>query len=123
MTALSVLIVDDEEEFAAALAERLELRGMETAWASSADRALDLLSERSFEVVLLDVKMPGTGGFEAARRIRERHPGTRVILLTGHSTADEREEGRRIGAVAYLLKPVDLEDLLETIERTAKERA
>ena len=117
MDHLKVLFVDDEEELVSTVVERLELRSIDAVGATSGDEALHRLREGSFDVVVVDVKMPGIGGIEVLRTINRRHPGVKVILMTGHGSAEDSEIGRRLGAVAYLQKPVDLEDLLMTIEQ------
>ena len=68
-------------------------------------------------MVIMDVKMPGIGGLEVLRTITHRHPEVKVVLMTGHGSSEDSEIGRRLGAVAYLQKPIDLEDLLKTIKQ------
>lgn len=122
MDHLRLMFVDDEEELVSALVERLELRGIDAIGVTSGDEALEHLREESFDVVIIDVKMPGIGGLEVLRTVSRRYPDVKVILMTGHGSAKDSEIGRRLGAVAYLQKPVDLEDLLATIEQaTASE--
>jgi DNA-binding NtrC family response regulator len=116
MDHLRLMFVDDEEELVSALVERLELRGIDAIGVTSGDEALEHLREESFDVVIIDVKMPGIGGLEVLRTVSRRYPDVKVILMTGHGSAKDSEIGRRLGAVAYLQKPVDLEDLLATIE-------
>jgi DNA-binding NtrC family response regulator len=122
MDHLKLLFVDDEEELVSALVERLELRGIDAIGVTSGDEALEHLREEPFDVVIVDVKMPGTGGLEVLRTISRRHPDVKVILMTGHGSAEDSEIGRRLGAVAYLQKPVELDDLLTTIEQAASPR-
>lgn len=124
MDHLRLMFVDDEEELVSALVERLELRGIDAIGVTSGDEALEHLREESFDVVIIDVKMPGIGGLEVLRTVSRRYPDVKVILMTGHGSAKDSEIGRRLGAVAYLQKPVDLEDLLATIElaTASKER-
>ena len=117
MDQLRLMFVDDEEELVSALVERLELRGIEAIGVTSGDAALEYLREADFDVVVIDVKMPGIGGLELLRTISRRYPDVKVILMTGHGSAEDSEIGHRLGAVAYLQKPVDLEDLLATIEQ------
>jgi DNA-binding NtrC family response regulator len=117
MDHFKLMFVDDEEELVSALVERLELRGLEAIGVTSGDEALERLREEPFDVVVIDVKMPGIGGLEVLRTISRRYPDVRVILMTGHGSAEDSEIGRRLGAVAYLQKPVDLDDLLTTIEQ------
>ncbi|MEJ2236132.1 MAG: response regulator [Syntrophobacterales bacterium] len=119
MAGYRVLLVDDEEEFVAALSERLMLRGIEVDSALNGEEALARLAEKEFEVVILDVMMPGLGGLEVLRQIKTTHPGTQVILLTGHGATREGIEGMRLGAFDYLIKPVDIEEMLERMKEAA----
>ena len=115
-----VLLVDDEEEFVSALSERLRLRGIEADSALNGEEALARLVEKEFEVVILDVMMPGLGGLEVLRQIKLIHPNTQVILLTGHGSTREGIEGMRLGAFDYLIKPVDIEEMLAKMKEAAK---
>ena len=117
-----VLLVDDEIELVMAMAERLELRGFTAVGVRSAREALDLLGEADFDVVVVDVRMPRMGGIQLARRIRRKHPGAAVVLLTGHGSRRDAEEGKKAGAVAYLAKPIDLVDLIEVVRDATNER-
>ena len=112
-----LLFVDDEEELVSAVVERLELRGIDAIGVTSGDEALHRLRNGAFDVVVIDVKMPGIGGLDVLRTINQRHPGVKVVLMTGHGSPEDVEAGLRLGAVAFLQKPVDLEDLLTTVER------
>ncbi len=120
MAEYKVLLVDDEEEFVSALSERLMLRGIEVDSALNGEEALARLVEKEFEVVILDVMMPGLGGLEVLRQIKSTHPNTQVILLTGHGSTREGIEGMRLGAFDYLIKPVDIEEMLEKMKEAAK---
>lgn len=120
MAEYRVLLVDDEEEFVSALSERLMLRGIEVESALNGEEALALMVEKEFEVVILDVMMPGLGGLEVLRQIKTTHPNTQVILLTGHGATREGIEGMRLGAFDYLIKPVDIEEMLEKMKEAAK---
>jgi len=117
MSQARLLFVDDEDELISALVERLELRGIDATGVTSGDEALQLLREEQFDVVVIDVKMPGIGGLDVLRTISRRYPDIKVILMTGHGSSEDSEIGRRLGAVAYLQKPVDLEDLLATVHK------
>jgi DNA-binding NtrC family response regulator len=114
-----VLLVDDEEEFVSALSERLMLRGIEVDSALNGEEALALMTEKVFEVVILDVMMPGLGGLEVLKQIKSTHPNTQVILLTGHGSTREGIEGMRLGAFDYLIKPVDIEEMLTKMKEAA----
>jgi DNA-binding NtrC family response regulator len=120
MAEYRVLLVDDEEEFVSALSERLMLRGIEVDSALHGEEALARMEEKEFEVVILDVMMPGLSGLEVLRQIKSTHPNTQVILLTGHGATREGMEGMRLGAFDYLIKPVDIEEMLEKMKEAAK---
>jgi len=115
MEGLRVLIVDDEAELVSAIVERLNLRGFQAEGITSGEEALEHLSNTQCDVVLLDVKMPGLGGLEVIKRIKEQHPGLAVILLTGHGSAHDVEEGMELGAFDYLMKPVDIDVVVRTL--------
>ena len=115
MEGLRVLIVDDEGELVSALEERLNLRGFQAKGVTTGAEALAYLKNTPCDVVLLDVKMPGVGGLEVIRRIKEDRPGLAVILLTGHGSAQDVEKGMELGAFDYLMKPVDIDVLVRTL--------
>jgi DNA-binding NtrC family response regulator len=119
---MRILFVDDEEELVSAVIERLELRGVDAVGVTSGDEALHQLRADSFDVVVIDIKMPGIDGLDVLRTVSRRHPDVKVILMTGHGSAGDAEIGRRLGAVALLRKPVDLEDLLQTVEQAVSNR-
>lgn len=114
---LSVLLIDDEVEFASTLAERLGLRNYSVTVACDGESALREVAAKTPDCVLLDVMLPGMSGIEVLRRIRETHPVLPVILLTGLAGAREGIEGMKQGALAYLTKPIDFNELLEVISR------
>ncbi len=109
---LAVLLVDDEAEFASTLADRLTLRDFAASVALDGETALARIAAEHFDLVLLDVMLPGMHGIEILRRIREQKPDLPVILLTGQAGAKDGIEGMKQGAIAYLTKPVDLGELL-----------
>lgn len=117
--AIAVMIVDDEEAFAAALSKRLAKRGFDVRCASGGEACLEALALQPARVVVLDLRMPGMGGLETLRRIREQHPRTETILLTGHGSTESATEGTRLGAFDYLMKPADLDELTARIEEAA----
>ncbi|MCG8473366.1 MAG: response regulator [Desulfobacterales bacterium] len=110
-----ILLIDDEPEFAATLAERLEIRGFQTATAQSGDEGLARIETETFHLVVLDLLMPGMNGLETLKQIRQTSPELPVILLTGHGSTREGMEGMKLGAMDYLMKPLAIEDLLEKI--------
>jgi len=120
MEGYRVLLVDDEEEFVSALSERLALRGIEVDAALDGEEALAMLRDNEPDVVILDVMMPGLSGLEVLKQIKVTHPQSQVILLTGHGSTKEGIEGMRLGAFDYLIKPVDIEEMLEKMSQAVK---
>ncbi|MFZ1986507.1 MAG: response regulator [Desulfatitalea sp.] len=116
MLTFSVLVIDDEVDFMETLVNRLQKRKLEAIGVSSGEQALAILKERPFDVILLDIKMPGgMDGIETLREIRKHQPIAEVILLTGHASVETSIEGMQLGAFDYLLKPVRFEELLVKI--------
>ena len=112
-----VLLVDDERDFVQTLSDRLIRRDMGSAVAYDGESALNLVSEDEPEVMILDLKMPGINGIEVLRRVKQSNPDIEVIILTGHGTEADRELCMRLGAFAYLQKPVDIEVLSDTLKK------
>jgi DNA-binding NtrC family response regulator len=117
----NILIVDDENDFRETLVKRLQKRRMNVFGAESGQKALDIMNKLIFDVVVLDVKMPGLDGIETLREIKKKNPLVEVILLTGHASMESGVEGMNLGAFDYVMKPVNIDDLLEMI-RQAFER-
>jgi DNA-binding response OmpR family regulator len=122
MRALRVLIVDDEAELVTALKERLALRGFIAEGVTTGAEALDYLEKNPCDVVLLDVKMPGLGGLDVIQRIKTHWITIEVVLLTGHGSARDVEEGMALGAFDYLMKPVKIDDLVKVLEAAGAKR-
>lgn len=114
--AISVLLVDDEEAFVQTLAKRLTLRRFNVYTASRAERVFATLDENLIDVVVLDVKMPDLDGIEATQTIKTSHPLIEIILLTGHASLEASLLGMKRGAFDYLLKPVNIDELVYKIE-------
>jgi len=119
MSELRLLLVDDEVEFLEPMKARLERRGVTCGTASSGEDALRLLEMEHFDCAVVDVKMPGMDGLELLRRMRRTWPETAVVLLTGHASVELGVQGMELGAFEYLLKPVELDELLDTVRRAA----
>jgi DNA-binding NtrC family response regulator len=119
MEPLRILIVDDEEDFVSTLAERLALRGYQIETAGSGAEALRQVGEDHFRLLILDVKMPGIDGLELLAQIKTKHPDLPVILLTGHGSVADAKRGMEHGAFDYLMKPIDIDDLIEKIGNAA----
>ena len=93
------------------------MRDMGSAVAYDGQSALDMINEDEPEVMILDLKMPGIDGIEVLRKVKQTNPEIEVIILTGHGSAADREECMRLGAFAYLQKPVDIEKLSRTLKK------
>lgn len=112
-----VLLVDDEREFVQTLSERLMMRDMGPAVAYDGESALNLINEDEPEVMIVDLKMPGIDGLEVLRKVKETRPEIEVIILTGHGHEADRELCMKLGAFAYLQKPLDINELSEIIKK------
>lgn len=122
MGPIRVLIVDDESQFVDALVERLRLRGLQADGATSGRDAMQRLGERTYDVLLLDVKMPVQGGLEIIQDVSAKWPHVKVVLLTGHGSTKDAEEGLRHGAFKYLMKPVNIDDLINVFRAALQTR-
>lgn len=112
-----VLVVDDEDVFRETLAKLMRRRNLHVAGAPTGQKALDLLDQGDFDVVVLDVKMPGLDGIETLREMKKRKPLIEVILLTGHGSMESGIEGMKLGAFDYVMKPVNMEELLNKLRQ------
>lgn len=113
METFRVLFVDDEEELVSAIVERLELRNIAAYGATSGVEAMRIIEDQEFDIAVLDVRMPGLSGLEMLQHLKRDYPDVQVILLSGHGSTLDVEEGLRLGAFDYLQKPVDIEQLVE----------
>ena len=116
MSNLRVLLVDDEEELVSALVERLGYRGIDAEYALTGNIALEKLREGSFDVVVLDFKLPGMSGVEVHHIIKKEHPHLPVVLITGHGAPPEQIRDKPSELHDFLEKPVALNVLLEKIK-------
>ena len=115
MALFQVLVVDDEEEFRDMTIKRLSKRDILAEGAESGEQALERIKRNDIDVVLLDVKMPGMGGVEALRQIKQAQPLIEVVMLTGHASVESGIDGMKLGAFDYLMKPMEFESLLEKL--------
>ncbi len=116
---MKVLLVDDEEELVTALAERLSYRGIEADWSTTGDRALELAEAHTYDIAVLDVKMPNLNGIELKKKLEKMRPSMRYIFLTGHGSEEDFRAGS-IEASQYLVKPLDIEILIEAMHEAVK---
>ncbi len=123
MEKLKMMIVDDEKRFLSTTRKLLERKNIDVLTASSGAEALEKLRANNVHVVILDVKMPGLDGVATLRAIKRNFPMVEVIMLTGHATVESAIEGLKSGAVDYLMKPADLEDIIEKATKAFHRRA
>jgi len=116
MSGPRILLVDDEARFRTNLAKMLAAQGLEVADAAGGREALELLQLESYDVALVDLRMPGMDGLETLAQMKKRAPGLEVIMLTGHASMDAAIKISKLGGYDYLLKPCPLEELLLKIE-------
>lgn len=122
MSSIKVLLVDDEEEFVTTLAERLEIRGYEPHTSQDGEEALEMIDNNAYDVIVLDLMMPGLSGLEVMQQAKDKKPDLPVILLTGHGSTREGMEGMRHGAFDYLMKPLDIDELITKMDEAAGEK-
>ena len=114
---LRVLLVDDEKEFVESLSERLELRNLEADVAYDDEQALEALKEGKHDVMVLDLRMPGIDGIEVLRRVKKTNPDIQVVVLTGHGTDKDEEQAKKLGAFAYMKKPIEIDHLIGALKQ------
>jgi DNA-binding NtrC family response regulator len=122
MENIQVMLVDDEVEFLNTLTKRLRKRGVDIKGVESGERALEALKEGQYDVIILDVRMPGMDGIEVLKKIKDGYPLTEVIMLTGHANVEVAVQGMELGAFDYLMKPMDIDELLYKVEDAFKKK-
>ena len=120
---LKVLLVDDEKAYAQVLSKRLAARDFEMSTVFSGAAALEKIEVERFDVIVLDVLMPGMNGIETFKQIRKLDPAAHVIMLTAHAQLDAAMESITSGAYDYLVKPVLAEELAEKIKLAFQHKA
>ncbi|MBW2194197.1 MAG: response regulator [Deltaproteobacteria bacterium] len=119
---MRVLLVDDEEELVSALAERLSLRAIDTEWASTCHDALTRAESKTFDIAVLDVKMPNMSGLELKRRLQAKCPDMKFIFVTGHGSEEDFQAAlSEVGTAYYLVKPLSIETLIDKMNQALKE--
>lgn len=123
MSEFNVLLVDDEPEFLETLVKRLRKRKLNATGARSGEEALEVMRTEPVDVVVLDVKMPGMDGIETLREIKKIRPLVEVIMLTGHANMEVAITGMELGAFDYLMKPMDIDELLYKLQDAFKKKS
>ncbi len=113
---MRVLLVDDEKELVSTLAERLAFRGITADWAASGEEALRMIATRTYDLAVLDVKIPRMSGLELQKALERQCPGMKFVFVTGHGSEEDFRSGiARAGKANYLIKPVNIEALVAKI--------
>ena len=118
----SILLVDDEQTMVKYLSKRLVKRGFEISIAYNGLDALEQVKAADFDVILLDVLMPGMNGIDTLKEIKKIKPETEVIMLTGHASVEVGIEGMKAGAFNYIMKPFDPNELVTEINLACEQR-
>ena len=114
---MNIMIVDDEPQVAEVLAKSLSRQGHKTTVVHSGEDALRIISNAAPDALFLDVSMPGINGLEVLAEVRRTRPQLAVVVITGHATADEVEQVKKLGAVDVIPKPAALTHYHRAIER------
>lgn len=123
MKHISVLLVDDEVRYLETATKILRKRGFSVFTACNGGEALAVLRKGMVDVVFLDVMMPGLDGLSVLKAIKRQTPDTKVVMLTGHATIESAAEGLKMGAHDYILKPVDVEEIVRKIQDALEDTA
>jgi DNA-binding NtrC family response regulator len=123
MDGFNVLLVDDESEFLDTLVKRIKKRSVNAYGVGSGEEALAFLNQQPMDVVVLDVRMPGMDGIQALREIKQRYPLIEVIMLTGHASLEVAIEGMELGAFDYMMKPIEIDELLYKLQDAYKKKS
>ena len=116
MKGSKILLVDDEVVFTNNMSKLLTNRGYRVTAVNSGDAAIRVLDEEDFDVVVLDLKMPGMDGITTLKEIKKLGLLTETLVLTGHGSIDTALEATKLGAYDYLTKPCEIDELVEKIE-------
>jgi DNA-binding NtrC family response regulator len=117
-----VLLVDDEEDFLTTLAKRLEMRGMNVVTVTRGEEAVAIVDAHGFDLVVIDLSMPGIDGMETLKRIKAKQPDTEIIILTGQGSIRSGIEAMKLGAEDFLQKPVNIAELVDKISEAKDKR-
>lgn len=117
-----VLLVDDEVDFLSILAERLESRGLKVATVTRGEDAVAMVENQGFDLIILDLSMPGIDGLETLKRIKAKQPDSEIIMLTGQASIRTGIEAMKLGAEDFLQKPVNISKLMDKISEAKDKR-
>jgi DNA-binding NtrC family response regulator len=123
MDKMRVLVVDDEEDFRDTMVNRMRRREVEASGADCGEKAIEMINRLIFDVVILDIRMPGIDGIATLREIKRIKPLVEVIMLTGHGSVESGIDGMKLGAFDYVLKPADFDALMEKVRQAYEKKA
>ena len=112
-----VLLVDDEKDFTELLAERMRNREMDVDTADSGEKAIEMVKNKYYDAIILDMAMPGMDGIETLQNILGDNPDQQVILLTGYAPVPKTVEALKKGAVEFLEKPANINQLIDLVRQ------
>ena len=122
MEKMKMMLVDDEERFLSTTKKLLSKKGYDVVTASDGVEALEKIRIHNIHVVILDVKMPGMDGNATLKEIKRQFPLVEVIMLTGHATMESAIDGLKSGAIDYLMKPTDIDEIILKAEEAFEKR-
>lgn len=122
MEKMKIMLVDDEERFLKTTKKLIKKKGYDVLTALSGEDALEKLKLQNIHVVILDVKMPGMDGNQTLKAIKTLYPLVEVIMLTGHGTMESAIHGLKSGAFDYLVKPADIDEILEKAQEAYEKK-
>jgi DNA-binding NtrC family response regulator len=117
-----ILLVDDEVAFANNLLKLLSKRGYDAVVVYNGADAVNMVGEKEFDVIILDMKMPGMDGIATLKEIKKKVPLVEVVILTGHGSVESGIEGMQLGAFDFLMKPVSIDDLQEKVSEAYRRK-
>ena len=119
---INLLVVDDEEEFLVSITKSLSVRNFKVTAVNRGEKAIEAVKAHAVDIALVDLKMPGINGEETLAALKAEQEGLEVVILTGHGTIDSAIECTRIGAFAFLQKPCELNELLNTLHKAYEKK-
>lgn len=117
MDKFHALLVDDEKELVLTLIERLAYRGINAEYATSGDQAIEKFKESSYDIVVIDLKLPGMSGEELLRYVKKSYPDLPVLMITGHGSGHDGTFSKPEGVYDLLPKPIDLSELIKMMRK------
>ncbi len=119
---INLLIVDDEELFLNSIKKSLEVREFNVTAVNRGEKAIQAAREKSIDIALVDLKMPGIDGEETLKELKKEHKWMEIVILTGHGSVNSAVECTKSGAYKYLQKPCELDELLEALKDAYQKR-